>query len=633
MRNSLLLTLLALLLAGCGGGTGGEGEPAADASGAANPDDVVVQTETRLVDNPPTYESVPITEELEWLTNEEDPVFASPDAKRGGTYRTFITSFPLTLRMHGPDSNSGDFVTPKRSMFLSLVDLHPNTLKFIPSLATHWAFGADGKTVYYKLDPRARWSDGVPVTADDYVFSREFRLSEHIVDPFGQNHFTNNIVAVVKHDDYTISVHGSSPKPPEEMLYQYGLSPTPRHFHKLDANWVQNYNWRLEPTTGAYHIARAEKGRYIELKRTPNWWGDELKYNQNRFNFDTIRLDVIRDENVAFEYFLRGELDSFLLATPSRWHERAVGEPFDRGYIHKIQFYNDVPRNPRGLWLNLAHPVLADRNVRYGLAHAVNYDAVLQTVLRGDYERLRMHFEGFYWGYSHPSIQPRGFDLALADQYLDAAGWTEYGPDGIRRKDGQRLSFNVSYASQELSPQMVLLREEAKKAGVELNLQLLDPSAWGTQIAEKKHQIVWVVWGVGLTPEYRQHYHSDNAHVPNTNNITNTADPALDELIDEYTMASDLETRVRLSHRIQEIVHDTANFIPAYRVPYVREAYWRWLRLPEHYGTRISAEIIDPFGSGLVWLDEEAKAETLAARAAGRAFEPVTIVDETWRTE
>src|SRR5690606_18209213 len=220
-----------------------------------------------------------------------------------------------------------------------------------------------------------------------------------------------------------------------------------------------------------------------------------------------------------------------------------------------------------------------------------------------------------------------------ADQYLDAAGWTEYGPDGIRRKDGQRLSFNVSYASQELSPQMVLLREEAKKAGVELNLQLLDPSAWGTQIAEKKHQIVWVVWGVGLTPEYRQHYHSDNANVPNTNNITNTADPALDELIDEYTMASDLESRVRLSHRIQEIIHDKANFIPAYRVPYVREAYWRWLRLPEHYGTRISAEIIDPFGSGLVWLDEEAKAETLAARAAGRAFEPVTIVDETWRTE
>src|SRR5690606_7272145 len=156
---------------------------AVDASAPAA-EDVVVPTETRLVENPPTYESVSITEELEWLTNDEDPTFASPDAKRGGTYRTFIIGFPQTLRRDGPDSNTGDFTSIKRSMYLGLVDLHPNTLNFIPSLATHWAFGADGKTVYYKLDPRARWSDGVPVTADDFVFAREFGLSEHIVDPF-----------------------------------------------------------------------------------------------------------------------------------------------------------------------------------------------------------------------------------------------------------------------------------------------------------------------------------------------------------------------------------------------------------------------------------------------------------------
>ena len=282
MRNRLFTLSALLTLAACSGET-----PPSDqtADTAALPsDDVVVTSDTHLVADPPTYPSTPLPEGLMWVTNEDDPVFASPEAKRGGTFRTYITGFPLTLRIHGPDASTGSYTTMKRSMFLSLVDIHPNTLKFVPSLATHWAFGPDGKTVYYKLDPRAHWSDGEPVTADDYVFAREMRLSDFIVDPFGKNYFTENIVDVVKHDDYTISVVGANAKPPDEMLYEYGISPEPRHFHKLDENWVKNYDWLLEPTTGAYHTARVEKGRFIELERTADWWGNDLKYYQHRFN-------------------------------------------------------------------------------------------------------------------------------------------------------------------------------------------------------------------------------------------------------------------------------------------------------------------------------------------------------------
>ncbi len=137
-----------------------------------------------------------------------------------------------------------------------------------------------------------------------------------------------------------------------------------------------------------------------------------------------------------------------------------------------------------------------------------------------------------------------------------------------------------------------------------------------------------------MTPTFWQHYHSVNAHKPQTNNITNTDDKELDKLIDEYEVGSDLETRLKLSHQIQQIIHEQADFIPSYKVPYVREAYWRWIRLPASYGTRTSSdEVTDPFSAGLSWFDEDAKKETLEARAAGRGFPPVTIVDETWRTK
>ena len=587
--------------------------------------------QSHFVEELPTYESVPLPEGLEWVTNVNDPVWSSPEATIGGTFNTSVLSFPLTLRTVGPDSNDS-FSAYKRYTNLGLVSIHPNTLKFIPQLATHWAFGPDGKTVYYRLDPDARWSDGELVTADDYLFTIDFMRSEHIVAPWYNNHYTNQIVSVVKYDDYTISVEGATAKPREELLYEYGLNPTPRHFHKLDENWVQDYNWRSEPGTGAYRISRVEKGQFVEFGRNEDWWGNDKRYLAKRFNPDTVRVTVIRDMNVAWEYFLRGEIDAFPVLMPRFWHEKAQGEPFDNGYINRIKFYTDTPQPSAGLWLNTDDPVLADRNVRLGLAHAMNIDLLLSTVLRGDYERLKTHHDG-YWDYSNPNIQPREFDLQKADEYLDAAGFPNRGPDGIRMRDGQRLSLRVVYSTQEHTPRLVLLREEAKKAGIELNLQLLDSSAAFKQILEKQHQVAWMAWGIGLTPRFWQHYHSENAHKPQTNNITNTDNPEMDALIMEYRAATDKETRVRLSHQLEQMVHESGVFIPTYKVPYTREAYWRWLRLPEHYASRTTEVIFNPMVEGVFWIDEEIKAETLAGKDRGDTFEVVNITDTTWRVE
>ena len=623
------LVVYALLLAACGQESG---TPAS--SSVTADEEVLIGSSTRLVVNPPTYDSVPLPDGLEWLTNNDDPILGSPDAKRGGTFTTYLTGFPLTLRLHGPDSNTGSFVSMKRAMFLSLIDIHPNTVDIIPSLATHWAFSEDGRTVYFKLNPDARWSDGVPVTADDYVFGREMRLSEHVLDPFGQNYFTNIITDVRKHDDHTISVVHATGKPPNELLMETAIGPEPRHFHKLDENWVTDYSWRVEPNTGPYQITAVEKGRYIEYTRIQDWWGDTLRYSQNRFNVEKIRINIIRDDNVAFEYFLRGELDSFMFAgSPARWHDRARGEPFDRGLIGRIEYHVDVPQSPRGLWLNMDDPILADQNVRYGLAHAINMDRALDVIFRGDYERLQHQWEGLYWGYTNPAIRVRDFDLRRADQHLDAAGWTERSSDGIRLKNGQRLSLRVSYGSDEHSPWLLVVREEARKAGIDLALQLLDPSAWGTQVQQKTYQLVYLTFGTNLTPSFWQGYHSDNAHTPQTNNITNTDDPEIDTLIDEFEEAADIETRLVLSHRIQELVHEVGGFIPSYKIPFVREAFWRWLRLPQHNGTRTSAALFDPFLSGLFWIDEGMRAETLDARQGSGSFPPIDIVDTTWQAD
>ena len=569
--------------------------------------------------------------DLVWQTNHSDPIFADPNAQRGGRFRTFVSTFPLTLRLVGPDSN-GSFAGYMRANNLSLVGIHPNTLKPIPELATEWAFGEDGHSIYFRLDPEARWSDGTPVTADDYVFGLEFMRSKFILAPWYNNYFSEIITDLVKYDDHTIGIEGATPKPDDEMLFEYSVSPVPKHFHKLDENWVRDYNWRIEPNTGPYIITEIRKGKYVELSRKQDWWANEKRYFKHRYNPDHIRVKLIRDLNIAYQYFRKGELDTFPLLMPRFWHKKAQGDIYEKGYVGKIKFYNDVPQPISGLFLNEDAPPLDDINVRYAIAHALNVDKVINTVLHGDYERLQTAHDG-YGDYSNTSIRAREFDLKKAASYLEKAGWDKRGNDGIRVKDGKPLSVRITYYNSGHNDRLVILAQEARKAGIDFQLQLLDMSAAFKRIMENKHQAAWMGWaGGGLSPRYWEFYHSDNAHKSQTNNVTNTDNKTLDEKIMAYRTATEKSTRVTLAHELEQMVHDQGSFIPTFKVPYTREAFWRWIKLPASYGTRTSDALFDPLGGsgGLFWIDKEEQQKTLDAKQDGEVLPTIMIIDKDW---
>ena len=578
-----------------------------------------------------TYSISPLPEGLVWETNNEAAIYSSDKALKGGTFTSYLTSFPLTFRVVGPDSgNVYRSIILKNQMGLTAI--HPQVEEIIPQLATHWAYAEDGKTVYYKLDPRAKWSDGLPVTADDYLFTLDFMRSEHIVAPWYNNHYTKEILEVRKHDDHTISIIGSTAKPKIDLHYYYGINPTARHFHVLDKNWVTDYNWKIEPNTGPYIISEVKKGKFLTLSRKKDWWAANDRYNLNRFNVDKIRYKVIRDEEIAFQHFLKGELDAYGLASPKFWHEKATGELFDKGYIHKIWFYNDKPRGPFGFYLNQDKDIFKDENVRYALAHSMNIDGMIMSVLRGDYQRLPAFHVG-YGDYSNTKLKARVYNLDLAEQYLSSAGWQTRGDDGIRTKEGKRLSVRITYGSQLHTDKLVYLKEEAKKAGVELILEQLDAASFFRKITEKTYDMMFMGFGVGQRPAYWQHFHSENAHDTGTNNITNTDNPALDAKIIQFRESTNEDERKSLARELEKIIHDGGAFVPAYLAPYTRSAYWRWVRLPAFHATRTSSSIMALFGDdgGLFWIDKRIQDETLKAKKKAVAFESVTIVDETYQ--
>jgi microcin C transport system substrate-binding protein len=202
-------------------------------------------------------------------------------------------------------------------------------------------------------------------------------------------------------------------------------------------------------------------------------------------------------------------------------------------------------------------------------------------------------------------------------------------------KDGQRMEFNVLYASDDATPKLVVLAEEMKKAGVKMNLELKDWSAMLKQMNSNKHQVSFSGFGsvVSGVPDFWSIWHGANANIENSNNLSNVNDTTLNELIDNFKKSTEKDQRVRLARDIEARINELSVLIPAYTAPFFRQAYWRWWRLPKVPATNLSEGAFSPFSpssGGLFWYDKVLHEETKKALAQKKTFPPVTVVDRTY---
>jgi microcin C transport system substrate-binding protein len=572
---------------------------------------------------------------LEWISNNDQPVFANIDAPKGGTVNYRISTFPLTLRTEGPDSN-GVFAGYTRGLFGYLMERHPNTREFTPYIATEWAFAGDDRTAYFKLNQEAKWSDGEKITADDFVFAKEFMTSEYIQAPWYNDYYQNEIAEISKIDDYTLKVVSGPAKPIDELYEQVNLRPLPEHAIRpvLNEGWVEEQNWTIFPTATAYSLSDIDTGKSLTFKRNKDWWAQDLKFFKGRYNVDKIRVKVIRDADVAKQALNKGEIDAMWMVLPGDWHSFDESfSAYSSGYVHKLWAYNDTPQGLAGVWLNQSVPMLADKNIRLGIAHSINIPKMIETALYGDYSHLQNLGSG-YGKYENPDVKALPFDPNLAREYFAKAGYTKMGPNGfLVNEAGEELKVSLLYLYDAHTARVAVLQEEAKKSGLNLELDLIAGAQGFKAVLEKNHQAAFVGMGAGMLPVYWEYFHSDNAK-EQTNNFTMTSDPELDKLVMTYKEEFDTDTRIAAAHEIQKRVVENAAFIPTYSVPFTRAAHWSWIKRPEKaLGLEDSLFCEDRLTdcAGVFWIDEDEKEKVEKAMKKGEAFEPVTKVDTTWK--
>ena len=247
----------------------------------------------------------------EWETNTSYDLIGDPRAVKGGTLRqAMLTDFPSTLRYYGPNIQAWNAML-HGLVYESLLGLHPTTLEYIPALASHWQISADKKTFRFRINPNARWSDGMPVTAEDVVASWKLTVDKGLQDPARTLVFSN-FDAPVAESPYIVSVKAKTDNW-QNLLYFSGMFIYPAHVLKnVDgAAYIRDYNYKMLPGTGPYAVSEPDvaKGKSITIRRRMDYWAEHDRRNVGTANVNAIQQVVVRDRNLEFEMFKKGDLD------------------------------------------------------------------------------------------------------------------------------------------------------------------------------------------------------------------------------------------------------------------------------------------------------------------------------------
>ena len=194
---------------------------------------------------------------------------------------------------------------------------------------------------------------------------------------------------------------------------------------------------------------------------------------------------------------------------------------------------------------------------------------------------------------------------------------------------GARMEVSLTFTSTpERTRMMVILKQEARRAGVNFILDGRDAIASYKKVVSKEHQAYFSAWQfIPPAPAYYEYFHSRNAYdekgnrKTQTNNVFSYADDKMDVLVENYRNARTMEELISNAHQIQEIIAEEDLFVPGYTTEFNRVANWRWVRWPDVPETRFSPPLAYiPMESYCYWIDEKMKEKTLQAKRNGKAF-------------
>ncbi len=536
---------------------------------------------------------------LPWQTGMEEPEMGDPRARKGGRVRLSNAGpFPANWLAFGSPTPQFFHYSLFTMVDIPMVGLHPTTRREIPGLAEAWA--QEGRHMWFRLDPRARYSNGRPVRAADVALGLLLRAR---VGDAAWTAFREQAEALHVYGDQVVAVRlreGLGYALAAARLSTLLHPAEPGFYAEAAGDYRERYRHRIPPTTGAYTVGRVEQGRLVELVRVKNWWAKDKRYQRHRFNVDAIEHHFLTDEAQGWEFFLRGRLDVMQTRNLSAWQRYLEDAP--EGIIPH-HFTADYPMPPYGIALNATR--LEDPALRRGVMQALDMDKAVALLFRGEGERLSTFSSG-YGSLSPQNTPTYAYAPTAARACFAAAGYTQAGIDGIlRREDGKRLSLRLSYTpSEKLATLVSVLTSSAAACGLELVPEPLDWQQWSKQLREGRHELTfWATVAPTPLPEPARFFASATAVGADAPFALRDAE--MDAALAAYAGAGDEAARATALAACDRLVYERALWLPGWKENRVCLAAWKHVRFPDVPGCRISTPSpYDVMEAHLYWVEE-----------------------------
>ncbi len=565
-----------------------------------------------------------------WKTNSDYAPIGDPRAKKGGRLTSTWQAFPPNLRTDGPNSNLLQTRLLHSLIYESLLGLHPDTLQFIPQLATHWWISKDKRTFRFRLNPKARFSDGSEVTADDVFWSFWHLTQEDRRDPYNVYLFGGSFDPPRIIDKYTVEVHTKKLNWRLFLYFAAGMYIFPAQYIKVSGDeYLAGYQWRFIPGSGPYTMLSGDlkKPTSLTLTRRGDWWARSEKWARGLYNFDKLRFVVIMDRDLEFEKFKHGELDYFFVRKAQRWAEECDFEAVRKGWVKKRWITTEAPQGFSGFCFNMRKPPFNDRRVRLAWAYLFNRKKLMEKLFFNQYQYIDSYYPGRIW--ANPTNPKIRYNPRKAARLLEEAGYKRRNKQGILiGPDGKPFEVTLEYGFEDLKRIFTIIREDYEKAGIRINLKLIDPRTLLKKKMQREFTVVYQNWGGLLFPNPESSWLSDLADKPNTNNLPGFKNRRVDRLCRLYNVCFDQKRRVRIIREIDKLIFNEHPYALGWYSNRVRLLYWGRFGHPATYFSRIGDEsdILSMW-----WYDPEKARRLESAMRSGRSLPQGTVEVDPWK--
>lgn len=541
-------------------------------------------------------------------TGEFDPI-ASKDARPCGAITLWGSAMPKSFNMwEDYNSFSAELMG---MMFEPLVSLHSTEDREVGILADTWNVSEDGKTFTFHVDPRAKWSDGKPVTAEDVQFYYDVIMDEKNLTPIfkvGLSRFDRPEVV----DSLTIKMTAKESHW-GNFWEAAGMLAFPKHvWAGKDFNQIR---YEFPVVSGPYKIKTFREDRYVELQRRADWWGFKKNWNRGKYNFEKIRYRFMNDQTKALEAFKKQDINAYAIYTSSIWMKQTDFDAIQKGWAVKQRIFNKEPIGFQGMAINMRKPQFQDVRVRRALNMLLNREAMNEKYMYNQYFLLNSYYPDLWEGNQNPTAPLYKFNPDSARALFAEAGY-KVNAQGVLEKDGKPFAINF-ITSQEDLRHLTLFQEDLKKVGVVATIEQMSQSTLRKRLDDADFDLYWVNWGAGRLRDPEASWISTTALQKGTNNLAGVQDKVVDSLINlqktEFDLAKRNEILKALDNRLAEIVP----YVLMWQCDHHRILYWNRYGTPEKVFDRFNREDAIPV---YWWLDPTKSAALDKAMKAGESL-------------